>query len=278
MNVRDAVTVCLKKLKKSNKKIENPLNEIYVILSYLSNKDKNFLFINKDYELSDSISESLFSMYDERISSKPLAYIVKNKEFYGMDFYVDEYVLIPRPETEGLIELYSSCHEMEDKILDLCTGSGAIAVSIKNKFEDVDMYASDISEKAIDVACKNAQRYELDINFIVSDLYAHVEEKFDVIISNPPYIGKMEYENLQDEIYYEPKTAFLGGEEGYEIYEEIIKGALEHLRVNGKLILEIHYNQQDKIRDLLKKYNFKNISIKKDYAGYYRYVYAEIKG
>ena len=211
----------------------------------------------------------------------PLTKIFNRACFYGLDFYVDKNVLSPRPETEIMVE--EVIHEIQNstdklKVLDLCTGSGCIAITIA-KNTDAKVYAVDISEAALSVAKKNATTHNANVKFINSDLFNNLKkEKFDIIISNPPYIRSKDILALEDEVKKnDPLISLDGGEDGLYFYREIAKSAPKYLNKNGKIFLEIGINEAKSVKKLLQN-NFENIKIKKDYSGIDRVVIADIKG
>lgn len=205
------------------------------------------------------------------------------QEFMKLKFYVDNRVLIPQPDTEILVEnvisivenIQKDCQK-EIKILDLCTGSGIIGVCLKKNLQNVKVHASDISECALDVAKKNSIQNNVDISFIKSDLFDNINEKFDVIVSNPPYIESSTLEGLSMEVKNEPKIALDGGKDGLDFYRKIIKEAPNFLNKSGYLSLEIGYNQKDAVEKLLKTYKYKDIQIKKDLSNIDRVIISEI--
>ena len=185
----------------------------------------------------------------------------------GLDFFVDENVLIPQPDTEILVEEVLKISKLYNKkinILDLCTGSGAIAVSLAKYIKDVNIIATDISENAIEIAEKNAikNNAENKIKFVVSDMFKNIENKFDIIVSNPPYIETKEIEKLSKEVKNEPIIALDGGNDGIKYYKIIADNYNKFLNIGGYLLLEIGYNQGESVSKL-----FKNSEIKKDLSG-----------
>ena len=193
----------------------------------------------------------------------------------GLHFYVDENVLIPQPDSENLVEEVIKISEIlkmgkeQLKVLDMCTGSGAIAVSLSKYIDKALIYASDISINALDVAKKNAKSNSLDITFIHSDLFNDIEisNQFDIIVSNPPYIETEVIKSLSKEVQEEPIIALDGGKDGLDFYREIIKCAKEYLIKDGYLVLEIGYDQKDSVIKLLQDNDYKNIYSKKDLSG-----------
>ncbi len=186
----------------------------------------------------------------------PIQYITNKQEFMALDFYVDENVLIPQPDTENLVEeAIRIVNQIPNaKILDLCTGSGAIAVSIAHYCKNAIITATDISPKALDVANKNALTNNVDIEFIESNLFDKITEKlFDVIISNPPYIETEVINTLSEEVKNEPHIALDGGKDGLDFYRKILSNAYKYLNAKGYLLLEIGYKQGNAITNLERK-------------------------
>jgi len=216
--------------------------------------------------------EKIMTWAIERIDGKPLAYVVGDVDFFGYTIKVDGNVLIPRPETEELV--YNVCKYVsrDSKVLDLCTGSGAIAVVI-NKKTDATVFASDVSEDALRVAEANAKLNDAPVTFIHSDLFNDITENFDVIVSNPPYIRTADIDALDSEVKdYEPRMALDGGEDGLDFYRRIAEGAYGHLSKGGMLFLECGYDQAEDITVLLG--NYSNVEIIKDINGVDRIIKA----
>lgn len=224
---------------------------------------------------SDDAFAKYLVMLEKRVNDIPFAYIVGHKEFMKLDFIVNENVLIPRGDTEILVE--EALKYRKNKILDMCTGSGCIAISLayylKNK---ADVTAVDISEEALNVAKQNAKKNNVDVNFIQSDLFSNVNEKYEMIVSNPPYIEREVIESLQSEVKKEPMLALDGGISGLDFYERIIPEAREHLEKNGVLLLEIGYNQAENVKSLMLENDYNNIKVLKDLSGNNRVVIGEI--
>jgi len=213
---------------------------------------------------------------EQRLKNVPLDYIFGKSNFYGFDLVVNPNVLIPRPETEELVEKVSKEITYKDKVLDIGTGSGAIAIAIQ-KLTNAKVFAVDISQGALEVAKQNAKNNNADIEFVLSDLFENIkEEKFNYIISNPPYISNEEYELLQNEVKdYEPITALVAEENGLAIYKRIIKDAPNFLEENGRIVFEIGCTQAQAITKMLEK-DFVNIEVYKDFAGLDRVVCATL--
>lgn len=217
--------------------------------------------------------EKINKIVDERVLGRPLWYCIGDTEFYGYKIKVDERVLIPRPETEVLVYNAIGCISENSVVLDLCTGSGAIAIAVK-KETGATVTAVDVSEEAIALAKENAALNRAEIEFVESDLFSMLENrKFDVILSNPPYIKSEDIENLQREVKnYEPKTALDGGKDGYDFYRIIAENASRFLNENGVLFLECGIGQAEYVKSLLT--DFSSVEIIKDYENIDRVIKA----
>lgn len=229
-------------------------------------------------ELSKRQEKRIEKFLKQRKKHKPLAYVLKSAEFFGFDFFVDKNVLIPRPETEELVELVSKNINKNSQVLDIGTGSGAIAITLQ-KLTNASVLAVDISRKALSVAKKNAKKLDANVEFLRSNLFENLCEKtFDVIVSNPPYISEDEFKTLDKDVRdFEPKLALVTENDGLAIYEKIINQAPKHLSENGKIFFEVGHMQAEKVKSLLEK-DFENITIKKDLEGKNRIVFAVKKG
>ena len=267
MNIKEALEYGINLLKEN--KQENPILKAKILLANILNKDKNYLLINEAELLDENVVKKYIEDLRKICSGIPLQYITKSQEFFGLNFYVDENVLIPQPDTEILVEeVIKICKDKNKKlkILDLCTGSGSIGISIAKNINNCEVTLSDISIKALDVAKKNCSNLgKEEIKIIESDLFNNIKETFDIIVSNPPYIKKDVIKTLSKEVQNEPHLALDGGEDGLEIYKRIIKEAYKFLNKDGYLCLEIGYDQkEDVIRLLEKENNYKDIYSKKD--------------
>ena len=253
--------------------IENVEYDIKAILKDTFSLDFNKFIIDMDNEFEPD--KALEAKYISRIKKRrkhiPLQYIINKQNFYGLDFYVDDSVLIPRYDTENIVDrIVKDCKENKClSVLDLCTGSGCIAVSLKKSgFEKV--YAADISAKALFVAKHNAKLHNADIIFLQSDLYENFSKdmRFDIIVSNPPYISTDKIEELEKQVReFEPKLALDGGRDGLDFYKKILNLSKNFLNNKGKLYLEIGYDQAKDVVDLAKKERYDNIQIIKDLSG-----------
>ena len=230
------------------------------------------LQIDKDKVISSSLVDKINKLAAERKSGRPLWYILGSCDFYGYDFKVDERVLIPRPETEELVEKALTQITSSDEVLDLCTGSGAIAVTVKLR-SGASVTASDISDDALALAKENAAALGADVNFVKSDLFNDINGKFSVIISNPPYIKSGDIERLQTEVKdFEPRIALDGGIDGMDFYNRIAKEAKSRLYKGGTIFLEVGEGQANAVADAFGSDYY--VEIYKDLQGVERIVKA----
>lgn len=266
-----------------NDKIENPKQKARLLLQYVLKMTREQIIIYDTKQLNKKEEQEYISNINKLIKGKPLQQITHTQEFMKMNFYVNENVLIPRPDTEVLVEevLKVANNRKNPVILDLCTGSGAIAISLAKYLENVKIYATDISEKALKVAQKNAKDNEVSnkIEFIQSDLFSNIDTniKFDIIVSNPPYIRTEVIKTLNKDVQNEPIIALDGGEDGLEFYREIVEQAYEHMKYNSTLCMEIGYDQKiDVIEIIENQKKFTNIYCKKDLYGNDRVIVAKL--
>lgn len=219
---------------------EEPLRLSKMLLKHLINVNDSYLIINSDEELDLEVKRKFFEDIELLKQGTPLQYITKTQEFMKLDFYVDSNVLIPQPDTEILVEeVLDILNQEENKksILDLCTGSGAIGVSIAKYADNVSVTMSDISKNALEIAKKNAITNEVidKCNLALSNMFKKIEEKFDIIVSNPPYIKLQDISSLSKEVQNEPKLALDGGKDGLKFYRVIAENAYKHLNKERNL-------------------------------------------
>ena len=309
-------------------KVEDATIKTNILLQFILNMDKTQIRINDDIEINRKQEKTFWTYIGEILKGKPIQYIINRQEFMRLDFYVDENVLIPQPDTEILVEeainiienlikkgnsiverinsskannvvndnKEESIKKRPIKILDLCTGSGAIAIAIENyiltntnkeekkddsqsndveikscNYENViEVSASDISKKAIEIAKKNAISINknTNINFILSDMFDKINDTdFDIIVSNPPYIEAGMILKLSKEVQNEPHIALDGGKDGLDFYRIIAKEAKRHIKKNGHILLEIGYNQRKNVIDIFNNEKYSNIECKRDLSG-----------
>lgn len=279
MTINEYIVLETKRLKLNN--IDDSTIIIKQILSYTLNKDQQYFVINGDKELQFEEEKNAKEAIDKIISGIPIQYITNKQEFMTEEYYVDENVLIPQPDTEILVEeVLKICanNNCNAKILDLCTGSGAIAISLKKRMIKSTMFASDVSIKALNIARKNANINGTEINFIESDLFDKIQEKdFDIIVSNPPYIKKEVLKTLSKQVQNEPTLALDGGESGLEFYEKIANEAYIYIKNNGFLCLEIGYDQAKEVEEILiKNKYYKDMRVIKDLSNNDRCIISKI--
>ncbi len=254
------------------KTVENPRMESEIFMAHILKKDRLYIAVHKNEEISPDHEAAFLSMCSRRALGEPLAYITGTKEFMSMEFEVCKGVLIPRPETELLAEYICDKYAGTDaKIIDICTGSGAIACSIAHYLPKAYVEAVDISSDALCIAKKNAQKNKVDgrINFYIADALLPIKSdiKFDVAVSNPPYIETHVIDSLMRDVRdFEPRIALDGGTNGLIFYEKIVDNIESILADGGELIFEIGCNQAEAVTSIMEQ-KFKNIVLTKDRAG-----------
>lgn len=252
------------------------------LLAFVLNKEKEYLMIHENEEIEDKLYSTYLDKLERLKNAEPLQYILGNQEFMGFDFYVDKNVLIPQPDTEILVQEVIEIVQRNDlkrpKILDLCTGSGAIAISLAKLIKDSIVYGSDISKEALKIAENNSIANQANVLFMKSDMFKGIfkDFRFNIIVSNPPYIETETISKLDKEVQNEPHLALDGGIDGLKFYKEIAQNAKEFLETNGFLALEIGYNQKEKVEQILKENGYKNIYCLKDLAGNNRVIVSQI--
>jgi len=268
-----------KSLKNNN--ISSHMLDVEIILSNSLNISREKLLLLDDFKVNDKIIINFNKFIARRIKKEPIAYIFKKKEFWSHDFLVDKNTLIPRPETELLIESLVKIYKNKNIfILDIGTGSGCIILSILNELKKSQGIGIDISKKAIKVAEKNAQNLHVEgrVKFFKRTLDVFNGYKFDLIVSNPPYICSHEIKNLSDDIKkYEPRLALDGGNDGLDVIKKVIYKSNSILKIRGLLALEIGYGQYKKVSQILKLNGFKNRILIKDYQNNIRCILAVLE-
>lgn len=251
-----------------------------LLLEFICHTDRNALYAHGDQEIEDEKMQDFLQLIEKRAVHIPLQHLTGEQNFMGLDFLVNEHVLIPRQDTEILVE--EIMRDLHDgiRILDMCTGSGCILLSLLHYSNDCVGVGVDVSEDALAVARQNADRLaEKQAVFIQSDLFEKVEGSFDLIVSNPPYIRSQEIAGLMPEVReHEPHLALDGRDDGLHFYREIIKGAMPHLKRGGQLFFEIGYDQGEAVQALLAANGYTEIAVVKDYAGLDRVVYGTFLG
>ena len=251
--------------------------DIWLLLEHFADIDKGDYFANQDMGLNPIVAKEIEEAVEKRIKHIPLQHIIGKTEFMGLTFKVNENVLIPRFDTEILVdEVVKYVGDEFYKVLDMCTGSGCIAVTVSDMCDNATVVASDISKKALEVAKENNALNQTDVSFIESDLFENIEGLFDVIVSNPPYIKTEEIDNLMEEVkVHDPHLALDGRESGLDFYRRIIKDSKDYLKQNGMIFFEIGFDQAKEVSDILKDNGFEDIVVKKDLAMNDRVIYAK---
>ncbi|MCE2870375.1 MAG: peptide chain release factor N(5)-glutamine methyltransferase [Oxalobacteraceae bacterium] len=214
--------------------------------------------------------EEIQCLLERRLQGEPIAYLTGHREFYGLMFAVTPDVLIPRPETELLVELALERMSSTARVLDMGTGSGAVAVAVAHQRPDAHVVATDVSAKALEVARKNALSNQVQIDFLLSNWYEVINKKFDLIVSNPPYIAAGDVHLTQGDLRFEPAEALTDQATGLTAIEKIIRGAPAHLEVGGWLLLEHGYDQASAVRELFASSNWSDVQSWCDLAGIQR--------
>lgn len=268
MTIKDIIVKYSKELEEIS---PTPRLDVETLLQKVLGVDRLYILLNLERVLSED-EEQLFNKFiNERLNNRPIAYIVGNREFMGLDFFVKEGVLIPRPDTEVLVEEVIELAKKKDakNILDIGTGSGAITVSLAKYLENVKVTSVDISDIALEIGKRNAISNEVDdrINFVKSDLFTNIdkETKFDIIVSNPPYIKREVIETLDKQVKdYEPYNALEGGVDGLDFYRAITKQAKNYLKKGGILAYEVGHDQSEDVSKLMEIDGYTNIYTLKD--------------
>jgi release factor glutamine methyltransferase len=280
MTIKDLIEYGINELEKIS---DNPRKEIELLLLEYTNFRQIDLIVNVRYEIKEDECKLILEKIDSRKKRIPIQYIIGNQEFMNLKFSVNDKVLIPRQDTEILIEKIISLYSDKEnlKILDIGTGSGIIAISLAKYLKNSSVVAIDISQDAIDIAKKNASVNGVlnQIEFVLSNIFESLtnDNKFDIIVSNPPYIRSEEIKNLQTEIKkYEPLSALDGGNDGLNFYRKITKESIKYLNTKGLLAYEIGFDQADDVRRMFLN-SFYNVEVIKDFQHLDRVVIGYLK-
>ena len=260
--------------------------DAWYLLEYVTGVSKAMYFAEPERTVSEENADRYIDCIRQRAAHIPLQHITGEQEFMGYPFCVNEHVLIPRQDTEILVEEAIQVMRPKMKVLDMCTGSGCIVLSIlkmcreKYYMTDLQGIGADVSEEALKVARENGRRLGVPVTWIQSDLFAKIpeEEKYDVIVSNPPYIETAVIDTLQEEVrLHDPYIALDGKEDGLYFYRRIISKAGKYLKTQGKLMFEIGCDQAEAVEELMKNAGYEQITVKKDLAGLDRVVYGTLQ-
>lgn len=268
------------KMRLNQNNIEDASMQARILMQYVLKKSQAYIIANSEEDLDSEKQEKFIKEIQKIVNGIPMQYITNEQEFMKLKFYVDENVLIPQPDTEIMVEqIIKDYNEKEVRILDLCTGSGAIGISLAKFLEKSNIIATDISNKALQIAKLNAEKNlcHKKMKFTLSDMFDKINnEKFDIIVSNPPYIKTDIIKSLDKPVQNEPFIALDGGVDGLKFYKIIAENAYRFLNDNGKIYLEIGYDQKNEVICLLEKTLFyKEISCKQDLAGNDRVIIAK---
>lgn len=248
--------------------------DAWYLFEYITGMNKSSYFLHCNDEIPELLNRKYQTALEQRTKRIPLQYITGCQEFMGIEFKVTPDVLIPRLDTECLVVEVEQYLQKDMRVLDMCTGSGCIAISLKSRNPEIEMFAADISASAIEVARFNAKKQEIPITFYLSDLFTEILGEFNVIVSNPPYIPTSEVNALMPEVRdYEPRLALDGSGDGLEFYRRIAKEAKNYLLPSGRLYFEIGCTQAEEVKEILYSYGYENIRIVKDMAGLDRIIY-----
>ncbi len=257
--------------------IEKPKLDSEYIISHVLGINRLELNLHQEDEVTENDLVLIQNMISRRRKNEPLQYILGETDFYGLSLKVNEHVLIPRPETELLVEKIITENPTAEEILEIGTGSGAIAIALAANIKNVKIMAVDISNEALQIARENAVKNKVNINFCFSDVFENVTGKYDLIVSNPPYISGNEYQYLSREIReYEPSIALLADDNGLVFYKKILCSAKDYLTKKGEIYFEIGYNLSESIKKVAKENGFRNIETVKDLNGFDRMMVIEV--
>ena len=248
--------------------------DAYIFLEEALNKNRTYILSNGDEPVDEGVCGRYMSYITGREKRVPLQYILGKADFMGLEFYVNPSVLIPRFDTEFVTEELMLKTDDGMRVLDLCTGSGCILLSLMCYKNDIEGVGCDISADALSVAEKNKRKLTGEgrlngrASFIQSDLFENISGIFDCLVSNPPYIKSGDIDTLMTEVKdFEPKTALDGGGDGLEFYRRIADRAYSYLSPEGKIVLEIGYNQGEEVSRIFRENGYRNVEVKKDYSG-----------
>ena len=269
MNLENAIDQGIQILKKNS--IKSAILDSEILMSKVIGKERRFIILNQNKHLEKDSFDYFKSLIDQRSKGKPVAYLIGKKDFWNHEFKIDNNVLVPRPDSELIIEevLRLSKNKNKLKLLDIGVGSGCLLLSILNEKKNFYGIGIDISKKCIDLSKINALNLKIAnrVKFFKTDVDNFNYGKYDLIISNPPYINRFDLKNLDREVLnFEPKLSLDGGLDGLSVVRKVINKASELIKINGILILEIGFNQKERVKKILKNKGFYINKVLKDYA------------
>ena len=273
MNIENTLTTAIKTLTQFN--IPNANLDSEILLAKIIGKDRNYIILNSKEHLGQKYLFRFNNLIERRKKGEPVAYLTRKKEFWKNDFYVDQNVLVPRPDTELIVEevLKFSKKKFKLQILDIGTGSGCILLSLLKEIPSFYGTGIDISKKSINVSKYNAKMLNLTnrVKFYNSDVDKFKIGKYDIVVSNPPYIELLKLKYLDKDLYkFEPKIALNGGIDGFSVIKKVVHKTSFLIKKNGKFFLEIGYNQKNKVKAILTKKGFYINKVLKDHGNNYR--------
>jgi release factor glutamine methyltransferase len=265
----------------NNEGIDTAALDTRVLLQFLLSKPLEYIIANGDVMLDETDVEKFNQLIKRRISGEPISQIIGSKEFYGYEYMVTKDTLTPRPDSETLIEAAFDLFPNKDakiRILDLGTGTGCLSITLLKHYPNAEAIAVDLSDKTLEIAKLNSMNLQVRerIKLIQSDWFSKVEGKFDLIISNPPYISLKDKETLAREVLFEPNIALFAGDDGLDCYRAITSEATKFLQENGVLIMEIGNGQEDNITNMLVENGYVNIIFKRDLSNITRCIVASL--
>ncbi len=247
--------------------------DAWYLLEYVTGISRTMYYLKQAEPAEEQAAERYFHCISRRAQRIPLQHITGEQEFMGLPFIVNEHVLIPRQDTEILVEEALSHLSGNERVLDMCTGSGCILISLEHYRKGIRAVGADISDEALQVAKRNAESLNADVTFLKSDLFEQVAERYDLIVSNPPYIRTKAIEELEEEVrLHDPMIALDGKEDGLYFYRKITEKSRKHLKQGGWLLFEIGYDQGEDVAKMMEKAGFTEVTVKKDLAGLDRVV------
>ena len=257
--------------------IEDAAVDAWLLMEFVTGMSHTRFFVDGMAQMKSEEEERYFQLIEKRAKRIPLQHLTGVQEFMGLEFMVNEHVLIPRQDTELLVlEAEKQLRKTSDaswRVLDMCTGSGCIAISLKTRNPQIRCVAVDLSEQALEVAEKNAEKMQAEIQFVHTDMFSNITGTFDMIVSNPPYIPTKVIESLEEEVrLYDPFSALDGKEDGLYFYRILAKESPRFLKNGGWLYMEIGHDQSAAVEKLLKDAGFEEIRTEKDLAGLDRVV------
>lgn len=272
MLLSEALSYGMKRLKEAS--VSDHRTDASLLLEYCSGIDFRRYFLDQNKVLSPKEEAFYQICLERRAAGEPVQYITNKAYLMGHEFYVDRNVLIPRYDTEILVDAVLKYVKPDMRVLDLGTGSGCILISVLKEKQELTGVGSDISKKALEIAAKNAAFHRVNMKPVHSDLFENITGLYDVIVSNPPYINKKDMEGLDKEVKdYEPQLALFGGEDGLDFYKRIVKDSVHYLVDGGRLFLEIGYDQLESVSALMQLSGFVDIFSVKDLNNISRVVY-----